>query len=228
MKRQLILLSLGLLLGFSRLNASMEDPSPSMEDWSFLNYDKFMEEKFARPEISSEFVRQHAEVVSVRVSGDYQLETQVTLAADDRGEVSAWVVALTGADLRQQLSALKARMPYSSTEDVFSAVQLTRRVVSSKDLVSLQGKLAKFKSLKICALPGDRLTFPGALYKFWSRSSGGSYELSFSWLVPSASTTSYWGREACGQKLLAEWARDLFHALGVEPDTRIGAQKKNR
>jgi hypothetical protein len=216
------------LLLFSLHLVATESQESAPEAWASLHYAAYIKTAFVRPEESAAFLREHPEIVTIRVFGDHQLESQVTLALDDSGKVEARMVTAAGSDLRNQLVALRAKMPSASTAEIFAAVRIARRRVSTKDLPTLRPELAKLKKLSVCAFPGNYLSFPGVHYQFWMNSGAGQYDLNFSWKVPYSQANSYWGEDGCGQAKLVVWARELFRLLNVETDARLGRRRDGR
>jgi hypothetical protein len=214
------------LLVFSLHLVAAESQGSTPADWAFLNYEAYVKTAFVRPEEGAAFLKEHPEIITVRVFGDHQLESQVTLALDESGQVEAHMVTAIESDLRKQLTALRARMPSASAAEIFAAVRIARRRISTREVPMLRLELAKLKKLAVCSFPGSYLSFPSTHYQFWMNSGAGQYNLNFSWKVPYPQANSYWGEEGCGQAKLVVWARDLFKLLNVETDVRLMPKRR--
>jgi hypothetical protein len=208
-------LSLVSCLGLAR---SKENPG----DWAVANRDSYIARYFADTRVSSG----GATTLTLRVTGDHQLETQVRLRMnDDEKTAEADFATLVGADLTSQLTALRSSMPDRTKDEIFARVKIRRGKVNSEEQPELVHLAREVGALRIKPVPDSIIMFPHASYSIVVEAASGRYSFGFEWFLPSEEPglSSSWGAEVGGDRPLVEWARSLLAAVKVEPDTRLHA-----
>jgi len=176
-------------------------------------YDRFMEDLFARPEEDASFLRSHELVVTVRVGGEFDPDTQVSVYREGP-EVRAQVVRTPGRPVYEQISRLRSKWEDVGYSEVRASVTVKRREVSSRKCPRLEDLLTGFLEMEISSEEDPTLYAPSVTYQIWV--SEGSKTAYYQMTGPSRQSDggSYWGPAEPIHKELFEWVQELLSLVG--------------
>jgi hypothetical protein len=177
-------------------------------------YEQFMGSYFTRPEQDPSFKREHEPVLTVRVSGESVLETQVTIFVQ-RGVVEAHVLQADGAPISAQLLKLREASPESEASSIFSRVALKRSNMLSTKKPRLYKLYREVQRLTTSIFVDSTLYHPSIVYQIWV--TGIQEQKTFKIIDrdPFSNSFSYWGPRRAIDKDLTSWLNKLLAELGV-------------
>lgn len=148
--------------------------------------------EISRPETDPAFLRLHAPVVTVRITGEEIRATQISVYRD-------------GSTVRALIRQADQRASSGYSE----------RTSSSTDVGALKSLYDSFPSMQVSAFPEDTLYFPAMGVEIWA--TGIAAESRFSMRLPNdaAQSAAYWGERNERNTALLRWVRSLLDALAV-------------
>jgi len=171
---------------------------------------------YANPLTSKDpsFKREHEPVLTVRVSGESVLETQVTIFVQ-RGVVEAHVLQADGAPISAQLLKLREASPESEASSLFPRVALKGSLVLSTKRPRLYQLYREVQKLTTSVFVDSTLYHPSIVYQIWV--TGIQEQKSFKIIDhdPFSNSSSYWGHRRALDKDLTSWLNKLLAELGA-------------
>jgi hypothetical protein len=206
--------ALCLLLALAAAIAAGQTPQFNAADFAGKNYNSYLKAFFGRPDELPGVAASHSVVVTVRVTGDRQLETQVSMLKVARGEFKAVTIQADGEPVTQQLADLRQRHARASTPEIFKNVRIRRTTASGPVGRVLDSLLKRLEELRVSPIPDDSLFFPAVRYQVWVATP--SSEVTFLLTAPPPSLVGRDGEGATPP--LVGWAREVLSAVGLESD----------
>lgn len=183
-------------------------------DFAGKNYNSYLQAFFGRPDELPGAAASHSVVVTVRVTGDRQLETQVSILKAADGELKAVTIQADGESVSQQLADLRQRHTRASTPEIFKHVKIRRATATGPVARVLDSLLKRLEELRVSPVPDGSLFFPAVRYRVWVVTP--SNEVTFLLIAPPPSLVEGDGHGSTAP--LVGWAREVLSAVGLESD----------
>ncbi len=176
-------------------------------------YDRFMEDLFARPEEDPSFLRSHGLVVTVRVGGEFDPDTQVSVFREGE-EVLAAVVRAPDRPVDEQILRLRSKRGEIGYDEVRQEITVKRREVSSRKCPRLENLFADFQKLEISSRVDPTIYFPAVIYEIWVSDSSEAAYFELTRPSPKSDSAAYWGPRERVNEQLVEWIQELLSLVG--------------
>lgn len=179
-------------------------------------YESFMDSNFPRPEKQPGFVRQHGPVITIMITGEFALETQLSLYREENAVVVE-ITRAVGASVYEQLYDIHSKSSNQKEGAPQDDVVLQKMKVSSLRCPDLEQLFEAFENLEVSAFVDSTLFFPSVTYQIWV--TGLVEENYFKIIGPAvqADRVVYWGKTESIRGNLVAWIHELVLLLQVGP-----------
>jgi hypothetical protein len=168
------------------------------------SYREEFEELFTRPEETMGFVRDHSPVYSIRITGEFVCETQITLYQQEASPVI---------DYRMTKKPLDEQMPRISRG---KKPRIWKESLSLSDCPGLKQIYDAVVDLAMNLGVENTIYQPGVIYQFWGTSLQEERYLRFVRPNP-VIEGSYWGRPPKRSEDMEGWISEVLHLTGLDP-----------
>jgi hypothetical protein len=155
--------------------------------------------------------------VSVRIGGEFNLETQIWLCSSATGLV-ARVVQAEGTPICQQLQELKKAHPELDVAQAIPLIEVKRLRISERSAPELGKVYRDLQRVHVSVWPYDALFAPARGITVNIRGVHGGFSLSYPEPDPSASSVAYTKGASTPQREMSRWVERLLKSLGVKPE----------
>jgi len=175
-------------------------------------YDQVMADLFRRPEESTDFVSANAPVVTIRINGELDPETQVTLHREGGVTVAA-IIRSMDRPIHEQIFALRSKNPKAGFEAVRDSLEIEHETVSSRECPRLSRLFAEFADIRLSPMVDSSLYAPSATYQIWVTEP--LEHRYFQVMGPSRQSdgVAFWGSLQSHSAELIEWIHQLLSLL---------------
>ncbi len=213
MKRVSLVVALGTLVLFA---GPVQTGETENFDQIQLAYETFMNSHFLRPEKEPGFVREHGSVITVMITGEFALETQLTLYREEDAVVVSMTRAV-GASIYEQLYDRHSKSSKQKKRGPHDDISMQQMIISSSRCPELTRIFETFEDLQVSAFVDSTLFFPSVTYQIWV--TGLVEENYFEVVGPAvqADRVAYWGELDSIRGNLVAWIHDLLWVLQIDP-----------
>ncbi|MCP4606050.1 MAG: hypothetical protein GY847_36995 [Proteobacteria bacterium] len=213
MKRIILVVAIGTLALFA-------EPVQTEEIENFdqiqIAYETFMNSHFLRPEKEPGFTREHGPVITIMITGEFALETQITLYRKEDAVVASMTRAV-GESIYEQLYDRHSKSSKRKKRGPHDDISMQKMKISSSRCPELIRIFEMFEDLQVAAFVDSTLFFPSVTYQVWVT---GLVEENYFKVVgpaPQADRAAYWGELDSIRGNLVAWIHELIWVLQIGP-----------
>lgn len=133
--------------------------------WAGRMYDRCLEQLFERPEVSGALQGPIDTAITIRSTGAYQSEVQVSVAKTKSGQFEVQQIEIRPS-LEEQLTELFPGTGSEIEDDFCQRVQHTVQKATVED-DSLDRLFAKIQRMEVPVVPSSEIELDGAFYSVW-------------------------------------------------------------